>query len=153
MKKIYFIFALSLLIISCKNDGKSTDKANETDTKELPKTGTQQQSNIKTTRTVGDLKETFSGMFLYLESEKAAVLQTGSGGIYGVVIDDQMLALNEQCKQYKTKDEDMVPVVIRGAKKPNPVPNAWKEVIEIEEILSVQKPSGQDGTIIIKNNQ
>jgi hypothetical protein len=64
-----------------------------------------------------------------------------------------MAALNKQFQQYKTKDHDMVPVVFRGIKKPNPIKNAWKEVIEIKEILSVQKPSGQDGTIIIKNNQ
>ncbi len=48
----------------------------------------------------------------------------------------------------------MVPVVIKGITKPNPVKDAWKEVIEIKEIVSVQKPSeNQDGTIIITNNQ
>ncbi len=137
MKKIYFIFALCILtIVSCKNDAKS----NENDT---PKT-----------ESVANEFETFSGMFLYLEGEKAAVLQTAGSSMYGVVIDDQLLALNEKCKTYKTKEHDMVPVVIKGLKKPNPVKDAWKEVIEIKEILSVQKPSeNQDGTIIIKSNQ
>jgi hypothetical protein len=97
---------------------------------------------------------TFSGMFLYLESEKAAVFQAAGSQMYGVVLDDQMLALNERCKQYKKEAHNMVPVVIRGVRKPNPVKDAWKEVIEIKEIVSVQKPSeSQDGTIIIKNNQ
>lgn len=97
---------------------------------------------------------TFSGMFLYLESEKAAVFQAAGSQMYGVVVDDQMLALNEQCKQYKKEDHTMVPVVIKGIKKPNTIENAWKEVIEIKEIVSVQKPSENgDGTIIIKNNQ
>ena len=146
MKKIYFIFALSLLIVSCKNDPKSTDKANETDTQNQTETG------VTTTRTVGNTNDTFSGMFLYRESDKAAVLQAGSQ-MYGIVIDEKMKELNKQCQQYKTKDYDMVPVVFRGIKKPNPIENAWKEVIEIKEILSVQKPSGEDGTIIITNNQ
>ena len=48
----------------------------------------------------------------------------------------------------------MIPVVIRGVRKPNPTEDAWEEVIEIKEIVSVQKPrEGEDGTIIIKNNQ
>lgn len=145
MKKIYFIFALSLLIISCKNDAKSNDKANETDT--------QEQTGVTTTRTVGKTNDTFSGMFLYLEDNKAAVLQTAGSQVYGIVIDEKMKELNKQCQQYKTNDYDMVPVVFRGIKKPNPVKNAWKEIIEIKEILSVQKPNGNDGTIIIKNNQ
>ncbi len=144
MKKIYFIFALGLLLVSCKNESKSTETSSET-TKE---------GNITATRTVGDLNTTtFSGMFLYLESDNAAVLQTAGSKIYSIAINDEMKALNEQCKQYKVKDHDMVPVVIRGVKKPNPVKNAWKEVIEVTEILSVQKPSGQDGTIIINSNQ
>ena len=97
---------------------------------------------------------TFSGMFLYLESEKAAVFQAPGNQMYGVVLDDQMLALNEKCKQYKKEDHTMVPVVIKGIKKPNTIKNAWEEVIEIKEIVSVQKPSENgDGTIIIKNNQ
>lgn len=145
MKKIYFIFALCILtIVSCKNDAKS----NENSTPETEEKG------YTETVTVGNEFETFSGMFLYLEGEKAAVLQTAGSSMYGVVIDDQLLALNEKCKEYKTKEHDMVPVVIRGIKKPNPVKDAWKEVIEIKEILSVQKPNeNQDGTIIIKSNQ
>lgn len=144
MKKIYFIFALGLLLVSCKNESKSTENSSETI----------KENGITATKTVGDLNTTtFSGMFLYLENDNAAVLQTAGSKIYGVVVDEKMKALNEQCKQYKEKEEDMVPVVIRGIKKPNPVKDAWKEVIEVTEILSVQKPSGNDGTIIIKNNQ
>lgn len=132
MRKIYFVFALCVLTLSCKNDAKPTD------------------TNTETTSQY----ETFAGMFLYLESEKAAVFQAAGSQMYGVVIDDQMLALNKQCKTYKKQDHDMIPVVVRGVKKPNTVENAWKEVIEIKEILSVQKPNpGEDGTIIIKNNQ
>lgn len=149
MKKIYFIFALCLVtIVSCKNDASSKtteEKASETETTE---------KGYTETVTVGNTFETFSGMFLYLESEKAAVFQAPGSKMYGVVIDDQMLALNEECKRFKNEDHDMVPVVVRGVIKPNPVKDAWKEVIEIKEILSVQKPSeNQNGTIIIKSNQ
>jgi len=144
MKKIYFIFALSVLMMSCKNEAKSND---------TEKTATE-KSGYTESVTVGNEFETFSGMFLYLESEKAAVFQTAGSQMYGVVIDDQMLALNEQCKPYKKEAHNMVPVVIRGVRKPNSIENAWKEVIEIKQIVSVQKPNeSQDGTIIIKNNQ
>lgn len=131
MKKIYFVFALCLLTLSCKNDSKSTEASSETASK----------------------YETFTGMFLYLESDKAAVFQA-TNNMYGVVVDDQMFALNEQCKVYKKEDHSMIPVVIKGIRKPNTVEDAWKEVIEIKEIISVQEPrEGEDGTIIIKNNQ
>lgn len=144
MKKIYFIFALCVLMISCKNEAKS----NETDKE------TTEKSGYTETVTVGNEFQTFSGMFLYLESEKAAVFQTAGSQMYGVVVDEQMLALHEQCKQYKKDEHNMVPVVIRGVKKPNTIKDAWEEVIEIKQIVSVQKPSeSQDGTIIIKNNQ
>ncbi|QHI37941.1 hypothetical protein IMCC3317_33240 [Kordia antarctica] len=143
MKKIYFVFAICLLIVSCKNDAKS----NETETGE-------EKLGYTESVTVGNEFETFSGMFLYLESEKAAVFQTAGSKMYGVVVDDQMLALNEQCKQFKNEDHNMIPVVIRGVRKPNPIKDAWEEVIEIKQIVSVQKPNeNQDGTIIIKNNQ
>jgi hypothetical protein len=131
-------------MLSCKNENKS----NETE-----KTTTEKKGYTESV-TVGNTYETFSGMFLYLESEKAAVFQTAGSQMYGVVVDDQMLALNEQCKTYKKQEHDMVPVIIRGIKKANTIENAWKEVIEIKEIVSVQKPNdSNDGTIIIKNNQ
>lgn len=147
MKKIYFIFTLCLLTtISCKNDASS-----KTDKKEVSEV---EKNGHTETTTVKNEFETFSGMFLYLESEKAAVLQAPGSNMYGVVINDQMLALNEACKKYKVKDHDMVPVIIKGIKKPNSVKNAWKEVIEIKQIVSVQKPSeNQNETIIIKSDQ
>ena len=143
MKKIYFVFAICLLIVSCKNEPKS----NETETGE-------EKLGYTESVTVGNEFETFSGMFLYLESEKAAVFQAAGSKMYAVVVDDQMLALNEQCKQFKNEEHNMIPVVIRGVRKPNPIKDAWEEVIEIKQIVSVQKPNeNQDGTIIIKNNQ
>lgn len=147
MKKFYFACILSLSILSCKNEVKSTsNEIHETET-------TANTSNYTATKTVNNEFETFAGMFLYLESDNAAVLQTGSK-MYGVVVNNQMKALNEQCNVYKNKEYDMVPVVVRGVKKPNPVENAWKEIIEIKQIISVQKPKlDDDGTIIIKNNQ
>lgn len=143
MKKIYFVFVVCLLMLSCKNETKSNETEKETTEK-----------GYTETTTIGNEYETFSGMFLYLEDQKAAVLQTAGSKIYAVAVDDQMLALNKRCKEYKAEDHTMVPVIIRGVKKPNPVKNAWKEVIEIKQIVSVQKPNdGQDGTIIIKSNQ
>ena len=137
MKKIYIVCALCVLVLSCKNDAKSSDKDTTVET-EAQK----------------DQSQTIAGLFLYLEDENAAVLQVSKNQLFGVVIDDKMKELHEKSKKYKKANHTMVPVVIRGIKKPNPVENAWKEVIEIKEIISVQEPSEtDDGTIIIKNNQ
>ncbi|MEM6684927.1 MAG: hypothetical protein AAF617_03940 [Bacteroidota bacterium] len=140
MKKIYFIFALGFLMISCKNEAKSTEKNGETT----------QQSEMSTSKTESTGVETISGLFLYLENENAAVLQSSGSTMYGVVINEQMHALDKQCDQYKKNEHDMVPVVIRGVRKPNPMKDAWKEVIEVKEILSVQAPSEDDSTIVVK---
>ena len=146
MKNIYFVCLLLLSMASCKNDKKSSTDQTEQNTE------TKTSSSYTETTTIGNEFDTFTGLFLYMESENAAVLQTPNT-MYGVVVDAQMKALNEQCKAYKNEDHDMIPVVVRGIKKPNSVENAWKEVIEIKQIVSVQRPKGNDGTIIIKNNQ
>lgn len=143
MRKIYFIFALGCLMLSCESKEKSTENKSEVI----------KEGGITATKTVGDVHETFSGMFLFLEGENAAVFQAAGSNMYGVVIDDKMHELNKECIRFKKNDHDMVPVVIRGIRKPNPKKDAWPEVIEVKEILSVQQPSENDGTIIITNNQ
>lgn len=129
MRKIYIVLTVCLLVLSCKNDSKTTE------------------SNASNNY------ETIAGDFLYLESDNAAVLKTPKE-IYGVVIDDQMKKLHEQCKAYKKLDHDMVPVIIKGIKKKNTEANAWAQIIEVKEILTVSEPKDdQNATIIIKENK
>ena len=116
---------LSLAMISCKQEAKET-------------------ANL----------ETLSGEFLYIEEDNhtgpAAVINKGTE-VYGVVINEKMKELQEKCNAFKKDKYDMIPVVVKGIIKPNPVENAWKEVVEIKEIVSVTAPSeNQEKTIIVK---
>lgn len=72
--------------------------------------------------------------FIYIQD--AAVLK-GQSFIYGVVLDEKAKELAEQVKSFKKDQYDMVPVVIKGLIKPNPVKDGWKEIVEIQEILKV----------------
>ena len=72
--------------------------------------------------------------FIYIQD--AAVLK-GKSFIYGVELDDKAKELAEQVKKYKKDQYDMVPVVVKGLVKPNPVKDGWKEIVEIQEILKV----------------
>ena len=72
--------------------------------------------------------------FSYIQD--AAVLK-GQSFIYGVVLDEKAKELAEQVKSFKKDQYDMVPVVIKGLIKPNPVKDGWKEIVEIQEILKV----------------
>lgn len=72
--------------------------------------------------------------FIYIQD--AAVLK-GQSFIYGVVLDEKAKELAEKVKSYKKDQYDMVPVVVKGIVKPNPVKDGWKEIVEIKEILKV----------------
>ncbi len=90
MKKLTFIIAITLLIISCKKE-KSENKNNEA-------------SLIR-------------GEFILIDD--AAVLK-GSDFIYGVVINDMTRELAKKAAPLQREEYDMIPVVIKGIVKPNP---------------------------------
>jgi len=98
--------------------------------------------------------ETLTGEFLFIEKDNhtgpAAVINKGTE-VYGVVIDDKMKELQKRCDAFKKDKYDMIPVVVKGIIKPNPVENAWKELVEIKEIVSVTAPKAdQEKAIIVK---
>ena len=113
MKKIIVLLCFIGLFTSCKNDSKTTD------------------SEI-TEVSVGGSE--ISAEFIYIQD--AAVLK-GQSFIYGVVLDEKAKELAEKVKSFKKDQYDMVPVVIKGIVKPNPVKDGWKEVVEIKDIVKV----------------
>ena len=131
MKKIIVLLCFIGVFASCKNDSKTTD------------------SEI-TEVSVGGSE--ISAEFIYIQD--AAVLK-GQSFIYGVVLDDKAKELAEKVKSFKKDQYDMVPVVVNGIIKPNPVSDGWKEIVEIKEIVKVLpvKTSAASETVKVSVNQ
>lgn len=79
------------------------------------------------------------GEFILIDD--AGVLK-GKDFIYGVVIDKMANELNQKIKPLQREEYDMVPVVIKGFIKPNPK-EGWPEVVEIQDIIGVTKPTSE----------
>ncbi len=126
MKKVIFILCISIVVLACKKESKSTEKSFN------------QASEVELI--------TMTGEFIYYAD--AAVLQT-TNEIYGVVIDDKMHKLNDEVKQYKVDDTDMVSVTVkvRRFEKPDDE-EGWPYRVEIKEILKVEKPDTRKQDII-----
>ena len=126
MKKFIFILCVSIAVLACKKDSKSTEKSsNQTSEVELI---------------------TMTGEFIYYAD--AAVLQT-TNEIYGVVIDDKMHELDDQAKPYKVNDTDMVSVTVKVRRFEKPEnEEGWPYRVEIKEIVKVEKPDIKKQDII-----
>ena len=126
MKKIIFFLFISIAVLSCKKESKSTEKSsNKTSEVELI---------------------TMTGEFIYYAD--AAVLQT-TNEIYGVVIDDKMHKLNDEVKQYKVDDTDMVSVTVKVRRFEKPEnEEGWPYRVEIKEIIKIEKPDAKKQDII-----
>ncbi len=124
MKKLFFISLIFTALVACKNDTKSNQKEDILI-----------DENSKTAKQ-NDGLTLLKGEFVYYDG--AAVLQTHAE-IYGVLITDQLEALNTQAAKYKIQPTDMVEVEIRGKitnKKDDKI--LWQNKVEIMEILSVK---------------
>ena len=87
-----------------------------------------------------------TGEFIYYAD--AAVLQT-TNEIYGVVIDDKMHKLNDEVKQYKVDDTDMVSVTVKVRRFEKPEnEEGWPYRVEIKEIIKIEKPDAKKQDII-----
>lgn len=72
----------------------------------------------------------------YIYISDAAVLK-GENFIYGVVLDEKAQELADKVAPMKKTEFDMVPVVVKGAIKPNPAKEGWEQVVEIKKIIEV----------------
>ncbi|WP_417290556.1 hypothetical protein [Corallibacter sp.] len=137
MKKTLVLLVFVAALFSCKNDSKSEVENSETKI--------ETEANGKTAKQ-NDGLTLLKGEFVYYAD--AAVLQTHRE-VYGVVINEKMHELNNQVKQYKQEDTDMVPVEIRAEiiNKPENE-EGWPHRVIIKEILSVEKPDPNKNDVV-----
>jgi len=113
MKKILMLLCCVSLLAACKDSSKNEEAESEV---------------------TSDAVTEIQAEFIYIQN--AAVLK-GQSFIYGVVLDEKAEELSQKVKPFKKDQYDMVPVVIKGIVKPNPVKDGWKEVVEIKDIVKV----------------
>ncbi|WP_242084009.1 hypothetical protein [Aestuariivivens sediminis] len=139
IKRALFIIVAMAILLSCKNETKSTQE-------ELTNTADGPERTAKQSDGLTLLK----GEFVYFDG--AAVLQTHAD-IYGVFITDKMRELDKLVQPYKTVPTDMVPVEIRGKitdKKDNVI--LWEHKVEIVEILHIYEPKKENNDVVNLSN-
>jgi hypothetical protein len=135
MKKINLIIILALVVFACKKDEKQNVDLEENRAKSYDE---------------NDGLVTMKGEFVYYDD--AAVFQT-SNEIYGVVIDDNMHALEKQVKAFKKEATDMVPVTVRVKKfEKAEGEEGWQYLVEIKDILKVEAPDPNKKDVIKLSN-
>ncbi|MFT5848550.1 MAG: hypothetical protein ACJARX_000954 [Psychroserpens sp.] len=143
MKKVFLLFAIVAVMLSCKDDkGSGIDAIQDDQTITAQEGKTLKQS---------DGLIAIKGEFIYYAD--AAVLKTTTK-MYGVVIDEKMQELQSQVKAFKKEDTDMIPVTVRGRLfKKSPSEEGWEDKIEIKEILKVSAPSPDANDVIKIGNK
>jgi hypothetical protein len=133
MKKIIFILITIISFSSCKNDAKQNVNLEENRAKSYD---------------ANDGFITMKGDFVYDANKNAAVFQTGND-IYGVIVDDNMKALNEKVKPFKEDEYTSVPITVRVKRiKNSNKASLWTYNIEIKEILKVEAPDPNKDDVI-----
>ncbi|RCT53535.1 hypothetical protein [Winogradskyella sp. KYW1333] len=133
MKKIVFILIAIISFSSCKNDAKQNINLEENRAKSYD---------------ANDGFITMKGDFVYDANKNAAVFQTGND-IYGVIVDDNMKALNEKVKPFKEDEYTSVPITVRVKRiKNSNKASLWTYNIEIKEILKVEAPDPNKDDVI-----
>lgn len=134
IKQIFTLLFCASFLVSCKNDPKK-----EVDNIEESASKTYEQN---------DGLITLKGDFIYDENQNAAVIQTANSTIYGVVVNDNMKALNDKVKAFKKEDTDMVPVTVRVRRFESNEENTWKYRVEIKETIKVEAPNPEQNDVI-----
>ena len=123
---------------SCKNESKSDNKKDDIENQE-EKTAKQNDGLVL-----------LKGEFVYYAD--AAVIQTNSSSIYGVVINKKMHELDKLAQQYKKEPTDYVSIEIRGEIIPKPEnEEGWPYRIDIKEIIKVSKSQNEDEVIKLES--
>ena len=138
MKNIVLLFVFFMAFTSCKNESKSDNKTNDIENQE-EKTAKQNDGLVL-----------LKGEFVYYAD--AAVIQTNSSSIYGVVINKKMHELDKLAQQYKKEPTDYVSIEIRGEIIPKPEnEEGWPYRIDIKEIIKVSKSQNEDEVIKLES--
>ncbi|MCW5518317.1 membrane lipoprotein lipid attachment site-containing protein [Aureitalea sp. L0-47] len=147
MKKIAYLFLLTLIVAACNN---SETKKTEDQTKiqDSLSTDTESDQNVVDVR-----MPVYRGEVIF--TEEGAVMN-GLDFTYGIVMDAVAEDLKAQVEPVKKDEYDMVKVVVTGVVSDNPAlaegKEGWEKVITIKKILSVSaQPSQPDVKIEAKN--
>ena len=147
MKKIVYLFLMTLIIIGCNN---SETKKTEEQTKVQDSLSLESDTNDP----VVDVRmPVYRGEVIF--TEEGAVMN-GLDFTYGIVLDTIAKELKARVEPIKKDEYDMVKVVVAGVVSDNPAlaegKEGWEEVITIKKILSVSaQPSQPDVKIEAKN--
>lgn len=115
MKKLVFIFSVLLLLIGCEDEQEVTTAPAIVETA---------QDSIKN----------YQGSFI--SAGKAAVLK-GDKFIYQVKMDSVALELQQSLLSYKSEQEAVIPVEVKGKVVDNTVTGGYSQSIEIKEIVHI----------------
>jgi hypothetical protein len=127
-----------MALTGCKNDSKSDKNSDNIENQE------------DLTSKLNDGLVLLKGEFVYFAD--AAVLQTNSSSIYGVIINEKMHELDKLAKQFKSEPTDYVFVEIRGEIIPKPEnEEGWPYRVNIKEILNVSKSQNDDEVIKLES--
>jgi hypothetical protein len=138
MKNIALLLVLFMAFTGCKNNSKS-DKNSD---------NIENQDDLTSKQNDGLVL--LKGEFVYFAD--AAVLQTNSSSIYGVIINEKMRELDNLAKQFKSEPTDYVFVEIRGEIIPKPEnEEGWPYRVNIKEILNVSKSQNEDEVIKLES--
>jgi hypothetical protein len=137
MKKLFFLFTLSIIVFACKN---SEEKSVESAAPETEETTAKYLQN-----------KLYKGEFIYMAD--GAVLK-GDTYIFGVKMDEMAAKLGERVAPIKKEEFDMVPVIVKGTVAPKEEgQEGWDQVLTITEILEVSPtPAKADVKIEDKKN-
>jgi hypothetical protein len=138
MRNIALLLVLFMAFTGCKNDSKSDKNSDNIENQE------------DLTSKLNDGLVLLKGEFVYFAD--AAVLQTNSSSIYGVIINEKMHELDKLAKQFKSEPTDYVFVEIRGEIIPKPEnEEGWPYRVNIKEILNVSKSQNDDEVIKLES--
>jgi len=137
MKQFTLLFLIAILCVACKDEKKEDVSLKQNEAKSYD-----QNDGLITLR----------GDFIYDEKQNAAVIQT-QNQIYGVVIDDNMKALNKKVNAFKKEATDMVPVTVRAKRIAKPEnEEGWPFRLEIIETIKVEAPKTDTNDVIKLEN-
>ena len=146
MKKIAYVFLMTLIIAGCNNsETKKTDE--QTKIQDSLSMDNESDPNIVDVR-----MPVYRGEVIF--TDEGAVMN-GLDFTYGIVMDAVAEELKAQVEPVKKDEYDMVKVVVTGVVSENPAlaegKEGWPEVIAIKKILSVSaQPSQPDVKIEAK---
>ena len=127
MRKVILFSIFIVIALSCKNDKKTTEFN-------------------KPLIAVSENEQIIKGNFIYYDD--AGVFQTNTE-IYGVVIDEMMLELNDKIEPFKEKKTDIIPVTVKVKKFKHENPtDVWENWVAIKEIIDIHDTEKEETNVI-----